>query len=68
MRCHPSFLREIHRALLVSSSYLTVRACVASLVFVVLAISCGPAPKGQYHVPETAIAATLMCLEKERKA
>ena len=57
MRCHPLFLREVHRALPMSSAYLTVRACVASLVFVVLAMSCGPAPKGQYHVPETAIAA-----------
>ena len=34
-----------------------MRACVASLIFVLLAISCGPPPQGQYHVPEAAIAA-----------
>lgn len=57
MRYHRFFLREVHRILFAGFSYSMVQACVASLIFLVLAISCGPAPKGQYHVPETAIAA-----------
>ena len=52
-----SFLREMRQTLLSGSTYSTVRACVASLVFVLLAISCGPPPQGQYHVPESAITA-----------
>ena len=51
------FLREVHRTLFVGSSYLTVRACVTLLVVVVLVVSCGPPPIGQYHVPEIASAA-----------
>lgn len=51
------FLREIHRELRVSSSYSIVCACVVFLAFTVLTISCGPPPTGQYHIPETAIAA-----------
>ncbi len=57
MKRHPFSLRKVHRALFVSSSYSTLSVSVVLLVYVVLAISCGPAPKGQYHVPETAIAA-----------
>lgn len=52
-----SVLREMHRSLLTDSSYSTVRACVASLIFVFLAISCGPPPQGQYHVPESVMQA-----------
>lgn len=57
MKRQLSFLREVRQALLTGSSYSTVRACVASLVFALLAISCGPPPQGQFHVPETALAA-----------
>lgn len=57
MKRHLLFLREVRQTLLSGSSYSTVRACVVSLVFVLLAISCGPAPKGQYYVPESAITA-----------
>jgi hypothetical protein len=57
MKRHLSFLREVRQTLLSGSSYSTVRACVASLVFLLLAISCGPPPQGQYHVPESAITA-----------
>ena len=57
MERHPFSLRKVHRTLFVSSSYSTLSVSVVLLVCVVLAISCGPAPKGQYHVPETAIAA-----------
>ena len=59
MKRHLSFFAEVCQALLNGSSGAssTVRACVASLVFVFLAISCGPPPQGQYHVPETALAA-----------
>ncbi|RKU17957.1 hypothetical protein C6503_10140 [Candidatus Poribacteria bacterium] len=57
MKRHLSFLREVHQRRLSDASYSTVRACVASLVFVLLSINCGPAPKGQYYVPESAIAA-----------
>ena len=56
MKRHLSFLREVRQGLL-SDSYSTVCACVASLVFMLLAINCGPAPKGQYYVPESAITA-----------
>ena len=51
------YLRGFRQELLKGSSYSTVRACVASLVFILLAINCGPPPQGQYHVPETALAA-----------
>ena len=57
MKRHLSFLREVRQALLSGSSYSTVRACVASLVFLLLAINCGPPPQGQYYVPESAITA-----------
>ena len=57
MKHYLSHLREFRQALRTGSSYSTVRACVASLVFVLLAINCGPPPQGQYHVPETALAA-----------
>lgn len=57
MKQHLAFLKEVHHALLSGSSYLTVSACVASLVFVLLSINCGPPPQGQYHVPESAITA-----------
>ena len=57
MKHYLSYLRELRQSLLTGSSYSTVRACVASLVFGLLAISCGPPPQGQYHVPETALAA-----------
>ena len=38
-----------------SSQVLAV--CLASLIFIVVIVSCGPAPKGQYYIPETAVAA-----------
>lgn len=57
MKHQLSFLTEVRQELLTGSSYSTVRACVASLVFVLLAINCGPPPQGQYHVPETVLAA-----------
>ena len=59
MKRHLTFLEEVCQALLNSSSgsASTVRACVASLVFVLLAINCGPPPQGQYHIPESALAA-----------
>lgn len=57
MKHYLSYLREFRQELLKGSSYSTMRACVASLVFVLLTINCGPPPQGQYHVPETALAA-----------
>ncbi|MCY3721953.1 MAG: hypothetical protein OXG97_07000 [Candidatus Poribacteria bacterium] len=57
MKHYLSYLRGFRQELLKGSSYSTVCACVVSLVFVLLAISCGPPPQGQYHVPETALAA-----------
>lgn len=57
MKHHLSYLRKFRQSLLTGSSYSTVGACVASLIFVFLAINCGPPPQGQYHVPETALAA-----------
>ena len=57
MKHRMSILREIRQSLLADSSHSTVRVCVASLIFLLLAISCGPPPQGQYHVPESAIAA-----------
>lgn len=52
-----SVLREMRRSLLTDSSYSSVRACVALLVFVLLAINCGAPPQSQYHVPEAAMQA-----------
>lgn len=57
MKHYLSYLRGFRQALLKGLPYSTVRACVASLVFVLLAINCGPPPQGQYHVPEAALAA-----------
>jgi hypothetical protein len=57
MKRYLFFLREVRQVLLTGSSYSTIRTCVASLVFVLLAINCGPPPQGQYYVPETAIKA-----------
>ena len=57
MRYHPFFLRKVHWGLFVGSSCSIVWTGVMSLSFLVLVISCGPPPTGQYHVPETAIAA-----------
>ena len=57
MKHYLSYLREFRQELRIGSSYSTVCACVASLVFVLLAINCGPPPQGQYHIPETALAA-----------
>lgn len=58
MKRHLFFLREIHRILVVSFSYSILRGCVAFFLFMVLVMSCGPAPKGQYYIPETVTAAT----------
>ena len=57
MRRNLFFSRETRRALLTGSPYPTLSACIASLVFALLVISCGPPPQGQYHVPETALKA-----------
>ncbi len=57
MKHYPSYSRKFRQVLRTGSSYSTVGACVASLVFALLALNCGPPPQGQYHVPETAIAA-----------
>ena len=57
MKHYLSYLREFRQELLTGSSYSTVRACVTLLVFVLMAINCGPPPQGQYHVPETVLAA-----------
>ena len=57
MKRHLFFLREVGQSLLSGASYSTACACVASFVFVFMAINCGPPPQGQYHVPESAIAA-----------
>ena len=65
MKHHLSFLREVRQALLSGSTYSTVRACVASLVFVLLAINCGPPPQGQYYVPESAITAAAKTTETQ---
>ncbi len=57
MKHYLSYLRKFRQSLLTGSSHLTVSTCVAVLVFALLAIHCGPPPQGQYHVPETALAA-----------
>ena len=51
------FFGSVHQVLRSDTSSSTVCACIASFVFVFLAINCGPPPQGQYHVPESAIAA-----------
>lgn len=51
------FSRGIRHALLTGFPCSTVCVCVASLVFVLLAINCGPPPQGQFDVPETAMQA-----------
>lgn len=57
MRRNLFFSRENRHALLAGSPYSTLLACVASLVFVMLTINCGPPTQGQYHIPETALKA-----------
>ena len=57
MKRHLFFLGNVRQALLSRASYSTVSACVASSVFLFMAINCGPPPQGQYHVPESALAA-----------
>ncbi len=57
MKRHLFLLREVCLGLFIGFLYSTALVCVTLLVCVVLIIGCGPAPKGQYHVPETAIAA-----------
>ena len=57
MKHYLAYLRGFRQELLKDSSYCTVCACVALLVFGLLSINCGPPPQGQYHVPETALAA-----------
>ncbi|MYB96570.1 hypothetical protein F4054_00345 [Candidatus Poribacteria bacterium] len=57
MKQHLFFFKEVRHALLSGSSYSTVRACVAFLVFLLLSINCGTPPQSQYHVPESAITA-----------
>ena len=51
------FLGSVRQALPSGASHSTVCACVAASVFLFMAINCGPPPQGQYHVPESAIAA-----------
>ena len=57
MKRYLSFLPAVRQVLLAGSSYSTVCAYIVSLVFLLLAINCGPPPQGQYYVPETAIKA-----------
>lgn len=57
MKHYLSSFRGVCQVLLTGSPYSTVCACVVSLMFVLLAINCGPPPQGPYHVPETALAA-----------
>lgn len=57
MKRHLFLLREVCQGLFIGFSYSTLSVCVTLFVCVVLVIGCGPAPKGQYHVPETALAA-----------
>lgn len=57
MKHYLSYLKEFRQPRLTGSSYSTVCACVASVVFALLTLNCGPPPQGQYHVPETALAA-----------
>lgn len=57
MKHYLFYLREFRQVRLTGSLYSTVSTCVVSLVFALSAINCGPPPQGQYHVPETALAA-----------
>ena len=57
MKRHLFFLREVRQTLLGDTSHSTVCACIASFVFVFLTINCGPPPQGQYHIPESVLAA-----------
>lgn len=57
MKRHLFFLGNVRQALPDGASYSTVCACLAASVFLFMAINCGPPPQGQYHVPESAIAA-----------
>ena len=57
MKRYLAILKEVRHVLLSGSSYSTVRACVAFLVFLLLSINCGPPPQSQYYVPESAITA-----------
>ena len=57
MKHYLSYLKEFRQSRLTSSSYSTVCTCVASVMFALLTLNCGPPPQGQYHVPETALAA-----------
>ncbi len=57
MKHYLSYLREFRQTLPTGSLYSTVSTCVALLVFALLAVNCGPPPQGQYHIPETALAA-----------
>ena len=57
MKRHLFLLREVCQGFFIRFSYSTVPVYVTLLVYLVLVIGCGPAPKGPYHVPETAIAA-----------
>ena len=57
MKRHLFLLQEVCQGLFIGFSHSTVPVCVTLLVCVVLVIGCGPAPKGPYHVPETALAA-----------
>lgn len=52
MKHRMSFFSEVRHSLLNGPSNSVISACVASLVFAFLVISCGPLPK-QYEVPET---------------
>ena len=55
MKRYLSFFPEIHRTFRRGSSYSTLSACVALLVFALLAIHCTPSRQEQYPVPETAM-------------
>lgn len=57
MKRQMSFFSEVRQILFTDLSYTMARACVALLVFVFLTVSCGPAPQGPYHVPESALKA-----------
>lgn len=57
MKRHLCFFARARQSLLANASYSPLIACVASLVFALFALSCGPPPQGQYYVPETAMEA-----------
>ncbi|MDE0634868.1 MAG: hypothetical protein OXI43_03305 [Candidatus Poribacteria bacterium] len=52
MKRHKPFLKEDHSALLNSSLYSILCACVVLFVFALLAINCGPIPPGEHYTPE----------------